>query len=118
MPSQPVSVAVGARAPSAKMIGTSARSSNSSIEKAARPTGLAVPATGRISAVDDKASASPSTIAQRSEEHTSELQSLMRNSYAVFCLKKQNSPSYTTNTTLITNTTTTYYNDTHIHHPL
>src|SRR3546814_1076852 len=27
--------------------------------------------------------------AARSEEHTSELQSLMRNSYAVFCLKKQ-----------------------------
>src|SRR3546814_12484515 len=27
----------------------------------------------------------------RSEEHTSELQSLMRNSYAVFCLKKTNS---------------------------
>src|SRR3546814_9844877 len=27
---------------------------------------------------------------QRSEEHTSELQSLMRTSYAVFCLKKQN----------------------------
>src|SRR3546814_1571612 len=25
----------------------------------------------------------------RSEEHTSELQSLMRNSYAVFCLKKE-----------------------------
>src|SRR3546814_10349312 len=25
---------------------------------------------------------------KRSEEHTSELQSLMRNSYAVFCLKK------------------------------
>src|SRR3546814_6731501 len=30
----------------------------------------------------------------RSEEHTSELQSLMRNSYAVFCLKKKkNNPS-------------------------
>src|SRR3546814_4597675 len=29
--------------------------------------------------------------AQRSEEHTSELQSLMRISYAVFCLKKKNS---------------------------
>src|SRR3546814_10130710 len=28
--------------------------------------------------------------ANRSEEHTSELQSLMRNSYAVFCLKKKN----------------------------
>src|SRR3546814_4241473 len=30
-------------------------------------------------------------IALRSEEHTSELQSLMRISYAVFCLKKKNS---------------------------
>src|SRR3546814_6180978 len=29
--------------------------------------------------------------ASRSEEHTSELQSLMRISYAVFCLKKKNS---------------------------
>src|SRR3546814_3712895 len=29
-------------------------------------------------------------ITGRSEEHTSELQSLMRNSYAVFCLKKKN----------------------------
>src|SRR3546814_1860414 len=29
-------------------------------------------------------------IAKRSEEHTSELQSLMRNSYAVFCLNKKN----------------------------
>src|SRR3546814_2887282 len=28
-----------------------------------------------------------STMTQRSEEHTSELQSLMRTSYAVFCLK-------------------------------
>src|SRR3546814_6166701 len=28
-------------------------------------------------------------IGHRSEEHTSELQSLMRNSYAVFCLKKK-----------------------------
>src|SRR3546814_17350703 len=28
-------------------------------------------------------------VASRSEEHTSELQSLMRNSYAVFCLKKK-----------------------------
>src|SRR3546814_4910984 len=30
----------------------------------------------------------------RSEEHTSELQSLMRHSYAVFCLKKKNNPTY------------------------
>src|SRR3546814_6104074 len=33
---------------------------------------------------------SPSTV--RSEEHTSELQSLMRNPYAVFCLKTQKYP--------------------------
>src|SRR3546814_5782185 len=33
----------------------------------------------------------------RSEEHTSELQSLMRNSYAVFCLKQNNNkPHYKT----------------------
>src|SRR3546814_2575909 len=30
------------------------------------------------------------TVVRRSEEHTSELQSLMRISYAVFCLKKKN----------------------------
>src|SRR3546814_4758496 len=33
---------------------------------------------------------SPRKRAARSEEHTSELQSLMRISYAVFCLKKKN----------------------------
>src|SRR3546814_5719486 len=32
----------------------------------------------------------PAICIQRSEEHTSELQSLMRISYAVFCLKKKN----------------------------
>src|SRR3546814_1882157 len=32
----------------------------------------------------------PVRAAERSEEHTSELQSLMRISYAVFCLKKKN----------------------------
>src|SRR3546814_1292228 len=32
----------------------------------------------------------PAGAAARSEEHTSELQSLMRISYAVFCLKKKN----------------------------
>src|SRR3546814_10761376 len=34
-----------------------------------------------------------SIIATRSEEHTSELQSLMRISYAVFCLKKKTNTS-------------------------
>src|SRR3546814_3193039 len=36
-------------------------------------------------------------IARRSEEHTSELQPLMRISYAVFCLKKKKNNKYTTN---------------------
>src|SRR3546814_3460855 len=41
----------------------------------------------------------------RSEEHTSELQSLMRISYAVFCLKKKKKySSHTTNTTLTNKT--------------
>src|SRR3546814_5544919 len=35
---------------------------------------------------------------QRSEEHTSELQSLMRISYAVFCLKKKIHPLFTKST--------------------
>src|SRR3546814_6795194 len=41
------------------------------------------------------------TSAARSEEHTSELQSLMRISYAVFCLKKktQNQPRRSKNIT-------------------
>src|SRR3546814_4097553 len=35
----------------------------------------------------------------RSEEHTSELQSLMRNSYAVFCLQKKQKQQQTANQT-------------------
>src|SRR3546814_10702261 len=36
---------------------------------------------------------------EKSEEHTSELQSLMRISYDVFCLKKKKLKKYTNNTT-------------------
>src|SRR3546814_5810678 len=44
--------------------------------------------------------AAPSALfAQRSEEHTSELQSLMRISYAVFCLKKQKQQNLLIHTT-------------------
>src|SRR3546814_2396505 len=44
----------------------------------------------------DLAIRGPSVAAEaaRSEEHTSELQSLMRISYAVFCLKKQKPSDY------------------------
>src|SRR3546814_2639069 len=40
---------------------------------------------------------------ERSEEHTSELQSLMRISYAVFCLKKKKKSKNTTHLTSIHN---------------
>src|SRR3546814_9825294 len=43
----------------------------------------------------------------RSEEHTSELQSLMRNSYAVFCLKKKTT-TQVMSTNLLTHHTTTH----------
>src|SRR3546814_1002199 len=39
--------------------------------------------------VTDRRGRQLAAVAQRSEEHTSELQSLMRISYAVFCLKKK-----------------------------
>src|SRR3546814_9430569 len=48
----------------------------------------------------------------RSEEHTSELQSLMRISYAVFCLKKKKKQhdTYTQTTQPLHSQTTTNYN--------
>src|SRR3546814_9471895 len=42
------------------------------------------------------AAARPDHARGRSEEHTSELQSLMRNSYAVFCLKQNNTETHNT----------------------
>src|SRR3546814_12877019 len=47
------------------------------------------PARGTISQKREKWGMSPDQVLGRSEEHTSELQSLMRISYAVFCLKKK-----------------------------
>src|SRR3546814_7589897 len=41
-------------------------------------------------AVEKQVAGDPLAAFERSEEHTSELQSLMRNSYAVFCLKNKN----------------------------
>src|SRR3546814_6092958 len=42
----------------------------------------------------DSALSPASLVKNRSEEHTSELQSLMRISYAVFCLKKKKKKTY------------------------
>src|SRR3546814_7130605 len=46
----------------------------------------------------------------RSEEHTSELQSLMRISYAVFCLKKKNNINKIYTTIITTETKQTTHN--------
>src|SRR3546814_2263048 len=59
-----------------------------------------------VPSVDDRPTKAPRRIfvppssptPARSEEHTSELQSLMRNSYAVFCLKKKKPERHNTNT--------------------
>src|SRR3546814_3951914 len=48
--------------------------------------------------VADKELKLPPKVARRSEEHTSELQSLMRISYAVFCLQKKNTKQTITRT--------------------
>src|SRR3546814_4502210 len=55
-------------------------------------------AEGEASRPDGSGLATPvdSPTVRRSEEHTSELQSLMRISYAVFCLKKKNNNRNTT----------------------
>src|SRR3546814_9758652 len=44
----------------------------------------------------------PEHVRRRSEEHTSELQSLMRISYAVFCLKKKKKTNKITNNSIRT----------------
>src|SRR3546814_8062937 len=73
-----------------------------------RSTGSNLPAISPFSLARNAPIAPPSpTISQiapsdsalaRSEEHTSELQSLMRLSYAVFCLKKKQTPNNTHHT--------------------
>src|SRR3546814_10090140 len=56
---------------------------------AERPA-CAAPPVGRTAAAVQRGAETDALRPIRSEEHTSELQSLMRNSYAVFCLKKKN----------------------------
>src|SRR3546814_7521656 len=52
---------------------------------------------GRVRALSTSAG-----LEKRSEEHTSELQSLMRISYAVFCLKKKKKNTHDTTTNITT----------------
>src|SRR3546814_10642444 len=54
--------------------------------------------------------ANVSELKWRSEEHTSELQSLMRISYAVFCLKKKKQNEYIKNTIIYVSQTLERHN--------
>src|SRR3546814_1023689 len=55
----------------------------------------------RETAVRDRAPARAPARRARSEEHTSELQSLMRISYAVFCLKKKKKEKHINNSDIL-----------------
>src|SRR3546814_3300105 len=68
---------------------TLARREKAAIEKIAQSETQALQEV-RAQAVDIAIAATAKLLSDRSEEHTSELQSLMRNSYAVFCLNKKN----------------------------
>src|SRR3546814_3111225 len=70
-----------------------------------RPDRRSPPPGSQTDTMNERTSNLP-RIDARSEEHTSELQSLMRISYAVFCLKKKKHTKINT----LTTTTTYYYN--------
>src|SRR3546814_5163069 len=77
--------------------GPEASSDIGPLQKAERPAPVETPAADAEAEAPAKADPGdaadgktiPPAIRGRSEEHTSELQSLMRISYAVFCLKKK-----------------------------
>src|SRR3546814_5219243 len=71
-----------------------------SAELMACETPLVVSRAGAIPEVVGPDGLCADLVEPRSEEHTSELQSLMRISYAVFCLKKKNKTNYNTATRL------------------
>src|SRR3546814_7902643 len=62
-------------------------------------TGAASGLTSVAPTMASGAAAGGASVVARSEEHTSELQSLMRISYAVFCLKKKTTQAHTTSIT-------------------
>src|SRR3546814_4119479 len=79
--------AVGAFEDRARREESGAREERRPVARLRRPAGMQPLGPGTVGQVLDDAGGGRGG---RSEEHTSELQSLMRNSYAVFCLKKKN----------------------------
>src|SRR3546814_10865350 len=80
---------------------SNAAGAGSPISHAPVASRAAVPTTPTVASTAAGAATRRTALADRSEEHTSELQSLMRISYAVFCFKKQNTTPQTTPATAI-----------------
>src|SRR3546814_10087989 len=78
--------------------GSSLRQCGCSAGTAARRNRLIAHVVGNNAAIFGKLIHDGAVKRDRSEEHTSELQSLMRISYAVFCLKKKKKKKYKTTT--------------------
>src|SRR3546814_3580404 len=79
---------LAASSPSGGMSGSSSKGCHCT-RKSSRPAKCVITVRNRNQPMMHQGHITSETIS-RSEEHTSELQSLMRISYAVFCLKKKN----------------------------
>src|SRR3546814_9127474 len=80
--------------PGAELPGDQRSDDGGSVTFETEPLGEAVELLGRpVLQVTLRCAAATALLAARSEEHTSELQSLMRNSYAVFCLQTKKTQS-------------------------
>src|SRR3546814_6762022 len=73
----------------AEKVSRTTKDPESNIEMAVDLGFVGEPSQVDTSVIDTVVAAGMIPVVARSEEHTSELQSLMRISYAVFCLKKQ-----------------------------
>src|SRR3546814_2189303 len=76
-------------------VGSSSASSDLSGSALASYLLFEAPFTQEVMALGERDTLAQRQAVCRSEEHTSELQSLMRISYAVFCLKKKNNSTAT-----------------------
>src|SRR3546814_7883758 len=94
----PIGTVPGARGPSCRGVDRNTYDGVLYFETSGRPSCRGVDRNEKL--VVENRNTVPSPLMQgrgskrRSEEHTSELQSLMRNSYAVFCLKKKKNNNY------------------------
>src|SRR3546814_7979421 len=88
-PSRRWSCDCGSRSPVRRCAGWPSMRSRAANAAWSTPARHREPAEANAARLQDRRHAGSTRLKYRSEEHTSELQSLMRISYAVFCLKKK-----------------------------